>query len=161
MTGAKLAFERLTVNVGETDKPEKPKYKFKVGDRVRRVGTDSAVFPEGTEGVIVEVGNGNIPYRVRTDNDEFHWSFEKFLELVPEKPKYLSGKVVCVKSGYSWWTVGKVYEVKDGIITADDGDKYPHSDREPYKDFDDVRHAGCLDYDGRHNKYNEFIEFKG
>ena len=39
----------------------------------------------------------------------------------PEPPKYYSGKVVCVESEYPWWTVGKVYEVKDGIIKDNNG----------------------------------------
>ena len=134
------------------------KHKFKIGDRVRKTN-----MPNSPKGTIVEIDeyDVNIPYRVEFDNHETRWSYEHYLELIPDEPKYLNGKVVCVKSSYSWWTVGKVYEVKDGVIIADDGDKYPHSDSEPYKDFDDVRHAGCLDYDRRHNKYNEFIEFKG
>lgn len=79
-----------------------------------------------------------------------------------EEPKYYNGKVVCIKSGYPWWTVGKIYEVKDGIITANDGDKYPHGDREPYRDAEDVRHAGSdrADNFGRHNHRNTFIEIK-
>lgn len=79
----------------------------------------------------------------------------------PEKPKYLNGKVVCVKTGCPWWTVGKVYDVVDGIITANDGDTYPSCKYEPYKDYEDIRHAGCLIGDQRHNIKNEFIEFKG
>ena len=41
------------------------------------------------------------------------------------KYEYYNGKVVCIKTDYPWWTVGKVYNVVDGVITADDGDKYP------------------------------------
>jgi hypothetical protein len=42
----------------------------------------------------------------------------------PEEPKYYNGKVVCVeKSLPCWfWTPGKVYEIKDGVILDDDGD---------------------------------------
>lgn len=36
----------------------------------------------------------------------------------PEKPKYYSGKIVCVKSDTSEFTLGKVYEVKDGIFRS-------------------------------------------
>lgn len=45
----------------------------------------------------------------------------------PEPPKSYNGKVVCVSNGYSGritipgYTVGKIYEVKDGCITADNG----------------------------------------
>ena len=72
------------------------------------------------------------------------------------KPKYYNGKVVCIKSGYDWWTVGKVYEVKDGVITANDGYTYPPDCYERYKTLDEVRHAGC--YNGKpSNPRNEFI----
>ena len=79
----------------------------------------------------------------------------------PEKPKYLNGRVVCIKTDYPWWTVGKVYDVKDGIITADDGDIFPKMGAEPYKSYEDIRHAGNGDGSGRNNPDNEFIEFKG
>ena len=69
----------------------------------------------------------------------------------PEKPKYYNGKMVCVEhGGYSWWTVGKIYEYKDGIVTADDGDKYPKNGQEPYRDAEDAKHPGFL-VDARHN----------
>lgn len=41
------------------------------------------------------------------------------------KPKYYSGKVVCVESGDSWFTVGKVYEFINGRVRDDDGDERP------------------------------------
>lgn len=72
------------------------------------------------------------------------------------KPKYFTGKVVCVKTMYPWWTVGRVYEVVDGIITADDGAKYPKNRQEPYKDTADIRHAGCRN-NSKHNTDNTFI----
>lgn len=79
----------------------------------------------------------------------------------PEKPKYLNGRVVCIKTDYPWWTVGKVYDVNDGIITADDGDIFPKMGAEPYMSYEDIRHAGNGDGKGRINPDNEFIEFKG
>jgi hypothetical protein len=93
-------------------------------------------------------------------------AMERLMEKVepkkaePPKPKYYNGKVVCVKSGYKWWTVGKVYEVVDGYITANDGCRYPNGigRLKPYIDADDVRHAGHGDNDCRHNNRNEFIE---
>lgn len=36
-------------------------------------------------------------------------------------PKPYSGKIYCVKSGYGYITEGKIYEVKEGKIEADDG----------------------------------------
>ena len=77
-----------------------------------------------------------------------------------EKPKYYNGKMVCVKNGGNyWWTVGKIYEYKDGIVTADDGSKYPSNKYEPYKDADDAKHPGCLNGE-RHNPYITMLEIK-
>lgn len=77
--------------------------------------------------------------------------------FVPEQ--YYNGKVVCIATDYNWWTVGKVYNVVDGVITADDGVKYPKGSKEPYKNAEDVCHAGCLmgNGDGRHNSKNTFV----
>lgn len=79
--------------------------------------------------------------------------------LFAEPPQYYNGKVVCIASDYDWWTVGKVYNVVDGVITADDGDRYPKRGKEPYKDEEDVKHAGCLmeNGDDRHNSKNTFV----
>lgn len=76
--------------------------------------------------------------------------------FVPEQ--YYNGKVVCIATDYNWWTVGKVYNVVDGVITADDGDKYPKFGA-PYKDAKDVKHAGCwiCGRDDRHNRDNTFV----
>lgn len=80
----------------------------------------------------------------------------------PEKPKYYNGKMVCVENGgYSWWTVGKIYEYRDGIVTADDGDKYPKCNYEPYKDAEDAKHPGCIHAcDPRHNARVTMLEIK-
>ena len=78
----------------------------------------------------------------------------------PEKPKYYNGKMVCVENGgYYWWTVGKIYEYKDGIVTADDGDQYPRRGEEPYLDADDAKHPGCI-CRGRHNHCVTMLEIK-
>lgn len=78
-----------------------------------------------------------------------------------EKPKYYNGKVVCVKAGYDWWTVGKPYEVVNGIVVDDQGCRYPKNGEKPYVDVDDVRHIGAGIYKGesswRHNERNEFV----
>ena len=78
----------------------------------------------------------------------------------PEKPKYYNGKMVCVERGaYNWWTVGKIYEYKAGIVTADDGDKYPKNGQEPYRDAEDAKHPGFL-VDKRHNLNVTMLEIK-
>lgn len=78
----------------------------------------------------------------------------------PEKPKYYNGKMVCVENGgHDWWTVGKIYECKDGVVTADDGDKYPKRGAEPYRDAEDAKHPGFLG-DPRHNPNVIMLEIK-
>lgn len=80
----------------------------------------------------------------------------------PEKPKYYNGKMVCMENGgFNWWTVGKIYEYKDGVVTADDGDKYPKNGQEPYQDAEDAKHPGCiLACDPRHNADVTMLEIK-
>lgn len=79
----------------------------------------------------------------------------------PEKPKYYNGKMVCVENGgYYWWTVGKIYEYKDGVVTADDGDKYPKRRYEPYKDAEDAKHPGYTRDNTRHNRLVTMLEIK-
>lgn len=41
--------------------------------------------------------------------------------FAPEPSQYYNGKVVCIATGYYWWTVGKVYNVVDGVIANDKG----------------------------------------
>ena len=78
----------------------------------------------------------------------------------PEKPKYYNGKMVCVENGvFNWWTVGKIYEYKDGIVTADDGTRYPKHGYAPYRDAEDAKHPGSLDYT-RHDPYVTMLEIK-
>ena len=79
----------------------------------------------------------------------------------PEKPKYYNGKMVCVEDGgYYWWTVGKIYEYKDGIVTSDDGDKYPKRGAEPYRDAEDAKHPGCTLDNPRHNRHVTMLKIK-
>lgn len=79
----------------------------------------------------------------------------------PEKPKYYNGKMVCVENGGFdiWWTVGKIYEYKDGIVTSDDGDERPQNGQEPYRDAEDAKHPGLF-VDKRHNPHVTMLEIK-
>lgn len=75
-------------------------------------------------------------------------------------PEAYNGRMICVESPYPWWTVGKIYEVVDDRITANDGDVYPPRSRAPYCDAEDARHAGSAggtDGDARHNRRNLFL----
>lgn len=174
MVGAKLACERLSPKKEETEwrVVNRP---VKDGDYIRLT---YGVYSFDNRGDILKVskahGNGlatvyakDHPKNTR-QTGEFPWNYlddsyvviEKVTKTTePPKPKYYNGKVVCVKSPYAWFTVGKVYEVKNGIIFADDRTKYPKGHHEPYRDVEDVRHAGCSwnCNNGRHNFANEFI----
>lgn len=158
-TGAKLAFNRLTEperpaapEAKPEPKPEAPKCKFKVGDNV--IGNAGANFygitRRGWRGEVVKVvGDHTIwvtgPGVPRPGTPVSPARFD-----LDTQPKYYTGKVVCVKRSPDcrYWTVGKVYEVKDGKIRDDDGDA-----RRGCKSPEDI--AGkCLGS-------GTFVEFKG
>jgi len=69
-------------------------------------------------------------------------------EAEPE-PKYYNGKVVCVETD-GFFTVGKVYEFRDGLIKSDTGNIYNSS--EPISSFKDLSDGTWMP---------KFIEFKG
>lgn len=75
-------------------------------------------------------------------------------------PEAYNGRMICVESPYLFWTVGKIYEVVDGRITANNGDVYPPLHLAPYRDAEDARHAGSTGAttgDPRHNPRNLFL----
>jgi hypothetical protein len=53
-------------------------------------------------------------FKLSTDNRNLLW----------ERPEYYNGKVVCIKPEIGF-TVGKIYEAKEGYLTDDDGCKRP------------------------------------
>lgn len=84
----------------------------------------------------------------------------------PEKPESTAtpeaynGRMVCVESPFAWWTVGKIYDVVNGRITADNGAVYPPRSQAPYRDAVDARHTGTAKFsegDPRHNSRNLFL----
>lgn len=93
-------------------------------------------------------------------NPEDKWDFNKGAKLAlekltePEKPKYWTGKVVCVKNKSSshFFTVGKVYKVVNGSLLDNDNDPNdPYISRiENFRDLY-IRVIGS----------HEFIEYKG
>jgi hypothetical protein len=146
---------------------------FKEGDRVRH-----AKYGDGTVICLAEFGG----YGVEFEKKDFlshnctpqklvwgrcgtegtcHWCDPEEITLITEKPKKdekpkkqkYNGKVVCVESEHSFWTVGKVYEFKDGIIIDDDGDRRGI-----------MCHFGCFEdwdkfcKDGRSMKFIEVVE---
>ena len=109
------------------DKVEDETPKYKIGDLV--VVEESNVdflfgSLKGETGVIVETKQtwSGHDYRVKMDDDGCKlWCKVKGLI---EEPKYYNGKVVCVDlndSNEDNYTVGKIYEFKDGRMTSDCG----------------------------------------
>lgn len=81
-------------------------------------------------------------------------------QKITATPEAYNGRMICVESSCPWWTVGKIYEVVGGRITADNGDVYPPRDRAPYRDAEDAKHAGNAGWfegDPRHNSQNLFL----
>ena len=65
-------------------------------------------------------------------DDEFDFetgaalAFRRLREKMEKKPKYYNGKVVCVEKKLgACYTVGKVYEFKDGKVVIDNGCEIP------------------------------------
>ena len=56
----------------------------------------------------------------------------------PKKEEYYNGKVVCIynNGNSNCYTLGKIYQFKDGILTGDSGVKYPIAFK-PVKSFDE------------------------
>lgn len=78
----------------------------------------------------------------------------------PGAPGAYNGRMICAESPYLWWTVGKIYEVVDGRIMANNGCEYPPRNWAPYRNAADARHAGSTGAptgDPRHNPQNLFL----
>lgn len=166
MVGAKLAMERLVEKTSEVILNG-----FKVGDRVNINGHNGTVICINNLNCIgVEYDtytpsfshscNGNKLLSGKTGTfGKCAW-FSVYNEAVKhgEVPEYYNGKVVCIKGDTDHWTVGKVYEVKDGIVRCNHGWVHPRFDETPYRDKADIRHIGCEPWeDRRHNPRNEFV----
>lgn len=118
--GAKLAFERLF----------RGPHEFKVGDKI--IGTAEAskhysITREGWIGTVTKVVGSWIKARSGSSNTEFDLNPKYFVLADPAKieeakSKYFTGKVVCVKAKSSYYTEGKIYEIKDGVGYDNDGD---------------------------------------
>ena len=167
-TGCELALRRA-LGV-QKDKPVyttifKPGKRYKVSVRAyKRHRKNVPIWMTENDGKTVEVTSPDMAtcgvYTYTPNWCEEIQEPEKPVE--PEKPKYYNGKMVCVDNGeYSWWTVGKIYEYKDGIVTTDDGDKYPKNGLEPYRDAEDAKHPGNSFASGpRHNERVTMLEIK-
>ena len=108
------------------------KKKIKVGDRVEVIA-DSHL---GEQGVIIEIDNSKIPYRILFDNGSTGWKYEKKIKLIPtmKNIKDLGEKVaiqcktpeewdwVTKELGYKWrGACWYDYKENTGINAGDKG----------------------------------------
>ena len=125
-TGAILAFSRLILG-------------FTVGDKV--IGNDKnhyALTNKGWIGVVSEISIRMTPefkcdmkVHKEGNSSDYWWVDCSCFDLYTESKdkiynKKFNMKVVCIEEGkYEGYTLGKIYEVSDGILIDDDGDKRP------------------------------------
>lgn len=163
-------------------RPKPPRYDYDMIGGVKITPTPQETKKRAQQPVIVITSDGVTTTATRRigktiqvtataqcgPNDSFDFdegariAFERLCgrDPFPEKPKAYNGRMICAESPYPWWTVGKIYEVVDGRITANDGDVYPPQSRAPYRDAADAKHAGATggtDGDHRHNRRNLFL----
>lgn len=135
MTGAKLAIERLLTNeVNRTAKVgEYVKVMSEGGHRatIHSILKVEHVYDDGWVKVCLENDNSTTLRR------EQYVVIEGY-EPEPEPEKYYNGKVVCIDNigNIGAYTIGKIYQFEDGILTADNGSKMKYYDK-PIKSFEE------------------------
>ena len=111
------------------------------------------IYRNGAEVVAKNTATGKTGVARCNPADEFDFNtgaklaFECLTNPEPEKPKYYTGKVVCIKSLEGFSIVGKIYNVKDGILDFENG----YTSKTRFKSIDDIN-AGCM------SKYIELVE---
>ena len=73
----------------------------------------------------------------------------------PQPPKKYTHKVVCVESAVNWWTVGKVYDCKNGVLHDDDGSE---RSRGPIYSIDNLNQMWWGYDDCREARFIELVE---
>ena len=100
------------------------------------------IYRNGAEVVAKNTATGKTGVARCNPADEFDFNtgaklaLERLINPEPEKPKYYTGKVVCVTPFTSFYTKGKVYEIKDGVGKNDEGNKMTNR---PVKSFAEFR----------------------
>lgn len=85
------------------------------------------IYRNGSQVIAKNTATGKTGVAKCNPADEFDFNtgaklaFERLTNPEPEKPKYYSGKVVCTKSSFDDFKVGKVYEFIDGQTTDECG----------------------------------------
>lgn len=117
--------ERDIIHYVEDAKPTE-KVTYKAGDKVKVI--DNTCWHGSKIGDIITLESLR-----ETDEKGDKWNYKEsgcyirpcdFEMYKPMEDRPYNGKVICVKSASScFWTVGKVYEVKNGKITDNEGNK--------------------------------------
>lgn len=111
---------------------------------LQHVNEKIIIYRNGAEVVAKNTATGKTGEAKCNPDDEFDFNigatlaFERLINPEPEKPKYYTGKVVCVSPATSFYTKGKIYEIKDGVGKDDDGDKMTNK---PVKSFEEFSQA--------------------
>lgn len=85
------------------------------------------IYCNGAEVVAKNTATGKTGVARCNPADEFDFNtgaklaFERLINPEPEKPKYYTGKVVCIDSKTSSFTKGKIYVVINGNLNSNDG----------------------------------------
>lgn len=150
----KLAFD-------DTSKDVNWNYSADMLELVKKSDETIVIRRDGAEVIAMDKRDGHTAKAKCSPDDEFDFSVgaKLALERLFEKPKqYLNCRAVCAETkSYSLWTVGKIYDVKNGIFRNDNGFAYPQDGESPYEDANDIKHAGWSFDDARHNPENTFI----
>lgn len=89
------------------------------------------IYRNGSEVVAKNTATGKTGVARCNPADEFDFNtgaklaFERLTNPEPEKPKYYSGKVVCVASPDEDFTVGKIYKFESGKTQDNEGNYRP------------------------------------
>ena len=111
------------------------------------------IYRKGAEVVAKNTATGKTGVAKCNPKDVFDFNIgaklalERLTNPEPEKPKYYSGKVVCIKNNEGFSIVGKIYNVKDGILDFENG--FTSTTR--FKSIDDIN-VHCM------SKYIELVE---
>lgn len=125
-TGAEIAFNRL---MGVKEVKDEKLFKFEVGKQYIGSNRNGSLVIEITSAKHHAEGLNAInryEYKVVMGEDNGILKFDEECpfskRLKPYDPPYYNGKAVCIETKPHWaYTVGKVYEFKDGTTVIDNG----------------------------------------
>ena len=85
------------------------------------------IYCNGAEVIAKNTATGKTGVAKCNPTDKFDFNtgaklaFERLIIPEPEKPKYYTGRVVCIDSKTSSFTKGKIYVVTNGNLNSNDG----------------------------------------